>query len=99
MWPKICEQLRWHYFESVGFDSFSLAELIHLRESKVEACESVRGLLAAKLANVRAKVRHLRKLESELETDLCKCSRELKHRRLHQACPCPVLEDATGAER
>jgi len=85
--------------QGLGFSLSEVGELIRLRERKVEACESVRELLTAKLANVRAKVRELRKLESELEADLCKCSRELNHRRSHAACPCPVLEETTGIEQ
>jgi len=85
--------------QGLGFNLREVGELIQLRENKVEACESVRGLLTAKLANVRAKVRELRKLESELEADLRKCSRELNHRRRHAACPCPVLEETTGIKR
>jgi len=49
--------------------------------------------LTAKLAAVRAKMRELRRLETELER---KRSRELNHRRRHADCPCPVLEETTG---
>jgi hypothetical protein len=65
----------------------------------VEGCESVRQLLTAKLADLRAKMRELGRLERELEEDFRKCSRELNHRRQHAACPCPVLEEATGVKR
>jgi DNA-binding transcriptional MerR regulator len=85
--------------QSLGFSLREVGELIQLRESKVEACESVRELLTAKLANVRAKMRELRRLETELEADFRKCSRELNHRRRHAACPCPVLEETTGINR
>jgi DNA-binding transcriptional MerR regulator len=82
--------------QELGFSLREVEELIQLRESKVEACESVRELLTAKLAAVRAKMRELRQLETELEADFHKCSRELNHRRQHPACPCPVLEESTG---
>lgn len=85
--------------QGLGFSLREVAELIQLRERKVEACESVKQLLAAKLADVRAKVGELTQLERELEADFRKCSRELNHRRRHAPCPCPVLEDATGAKR
>lgn len=62
----------------------------------VDACESVRELLKGKLAEVRRKVHELEKLESELVIDLKKCNKELKHRKQHEACPCPVLEEVQG---
>jgi len=74
---------------------FSLAEvraLVDLRARKVAACESVRQLLKGKLSDVRAKVRELEALESELIADLQKCNQELKRRRRHAAAACPVLE-------
>ena len=43
-----------------------VGELIQLRERKVDACESVKELLRAKLIDVRAKLQELRHLESEL---------------------------------
>ncbi len=82
--------------QGLGFSLREVGELIQLRERKVDACESVKELLKAKLADVRRKQRELRHLESELETDLRKCKRELNHRRQHAACPCPVLEEAVG---
>ena len=85
--------------QGLGFSLREVGELIQLRERKVEACESVRMLLTAKLADVRAKMRELRRLESELEADYRKCNRELNHRRRHAACPCPVLEEGTGVKR
>ena len=85
--------------QGLGFSLREVGELIQLRERKVDACESVRQLLTAKLADVRAKMRELRRLERELEADFRKCSHELNHRRGHVACPCPVLEEATGVKR
>lgn len=81
--------------QGLGFSLREVGELIQLRQRKVEACESVRQLLTAKLADVRVKMRDLRRLERELEVDFRKCSHELNHRRRHAACPCPVLEEAT----
>jgi DNA-binding transcriptional MerR regulator len=85
--------------QGLGFSLREVGELIHLRERKVEACESVRELLTTKLADVRAKMRQLKRLERELESDFRKCSRELNHRRRHAACPCPVLEEATTVKQ
>ncbi len=94
------ERLRFiRQMQGLGFSLCEVSELIQLRERKVEACESVRELLKTKLADVRAKQRELRYLESELETDLRKCNREMNHRRRHAACPCPVLEEAAGVSQ
>lgn len=93
---------RLHFIQQIqglGFSLREVGELIHLRERKVDACESVKELLNARLTDVRAKLRELRHLESELEADLRKCNRELKHRRRHAACACPVLEEATGVSQ
>jgi len=76
----------------LGFSLREISKLIELRTRKVAACESVRELIKHKVAGVRAKLRELQKLESELVCDLRKCDRELKHRRQHAASGCPVLE-------
>lgn len=85
--------------QGLGFSLRKVGELIQLLERKVEACESVRQLLGAKLAEVRAKMRELRRLERELESDFRKCSRELDHRRGHAPSPCPVLEEDARVKR
>jgi DNA-binding transcriptional MerR regulator len=85
--------------QGLGFSLREVGELIQLRERKADACESVKELLRAKLSDIRAKMQELRHLESELETDLRKCNRELNHRRRHAACACPVLEEAAGASQ
>jgi MerR family copper efflux transcriptional regulator len=85
--------------QGLGFSLHEVGELIQLRERKVEACESVRQLLTAKLANMRAKLHELKRLETELEADFRKCSRELNHRRRHATEPWPVLEEAMGVKR
>jgi DNA-binding transcriptional MerR regulator len=88
-----------HQMQGLGFSLREVGELIQLRERKVDACESVKELLKAKLIDVRAKLQELRHLESELETDLRKCNRELNHRRQHAACACPVLDDVAGVSQ
>lgn len=84
--------------QALGFSLREVGELLKLRDCKVDACESVKELLQVKLADVRSKLADLRRLESELATDLRKCNRELNHRRRHSPCPCPVLEEATAGE-
>jgi len=77
----------------LGFSLREIGELIDLRTRKVDACESVRELLKHKVSDIRAKLRELRRLETELVADLEKCNKELKHRQRHEACTCPVLEE------
>jgi MerR family mercuric resistance operon transcriptional regulator len=87
------ERLRFiQQVQGLGFSLTEVRELVDLRARKVDACESVRQLLKGKLSDVRAKVRELEALESELIADLQKCNQELKHRRRHVAAACPVLE-------
>jgi DNA-binding transcriptional MerR regulator len=78
----------------LGFSLREIGELIDLRTRKVDACESVRELLKHKVSGIRAKLRELRGLETELVADLEKCNKELKHRRRHEASACPVLQEA-----
>ncbi len=85
--------------QGLGFSLKEVGELSKLRERKVSACESVKKLLETKLADVRSRLADLRQLESELATDLRKCSSELNHRRRSALCPCPVLEEATAGGR
>ncbi|HKU23232.1 MAG TPA: MerR family transcriptional regulator [Terriglobales bacterium] len=95
---KDVERLRFiRQMQALGFRLREIGELIELRGHKVEACESVKGLLQAKLADVRAKRRDLCRLEAQLEMDLRRCSQELKHRRRHAPCPCPVLQEGEKA--
>ncbi len=77
--------------QALGFSLTEIRELGNLRARSVDACESVRKLLTAKVAEVRTKMRELGRLESELAADLRKCNAELKHRRLHAPAACPVL--------
>ena len=94
------ERLRFiQQMQGLGFSLREVGELIQLRERKVDACESVKELLKAKLIDVQAKLEELRHLESELETDLRMCIRELNHRRRHAACACPVLEEVAGVSQ
>lgn len=82
--------------QRLGFSLREVRELIRLREGKADACESMTKLLGAKLADVRSKLRELRRLEADLENDLSKCKRELNHRQRHAARACPVLEEIGG---
>ncbi|PYV55803.1 MAG: Cd(II)/Pb(II)-responsive transcriptional regulator [Acidobacteria bacterium] len=82
--------------QGLGFSLREIRELIELRTHKVESCESVQRLLREKLTNIRAKMRELERLESELLVDLRKCDRELKRRMRQTPSACPVLEESKG---
>jgi DNA-binding transcriptional MerR regulator len=79
----------------LGFSLREIRELVELRTRKVDACETVRQLLKHKLTVIRAKRRELQGLESQLTADLRKCNKELRHRKRHTACACPVLDEVT----
>ena len=79
----------------LGFSLREIGELVDLRTQKIDACQAVRALLNHKLIGVRAKLRELRRLESELRLDLRKCNKELRDRHRRAACACPVLEEVT----
>jgi len=82
--------------QGLGFSLREVGELIDLRTRKVESCEPVQQLLREKLTNVRAKMRELQRLESELLIDLRKCDRELRRRMQQAPSSCPVLEESEG---
>lgn len=64
------ERLRFiQQMQGLGFSLREVGELIELLERRVDACESVRELLKAKLTDAHAKLRDLRYLESELARD------------------------------
>jgi MerR family mercuric resistance operon transcriptional regulator len=88
------ERLRFiRQMQGLGFSLREIQELMDLRSKKTDACESVRELLKHKIETVRAKLDNLQSLEIELAADLEKCNKELRHRRRHAACACPVLEE------
>jgi MerR family transcriptional regulator, mercuric resistance operon regulatory protein len=92
--PRDLERVRFiQQMQALGFSLREIRELVDLRDRKTDACETVRKLLHEKLATTRAKARQLKRLEVELLADLRKCTEELKHRRKHTPCPCPVLGD------
>jgi MerR family transcriptional regulator, mercuric resistance operon regulatory protein len=78
--------------QGLGFTLREIKQLLDLRTHGVEACSAVHDLVAGKLNEVRAKVKQLRQLETDLERDLRKCKRELSRRKSHTPCTCPVLK-------
>jgi MerR family transcriptional regulator, mercuric resistance operon regulatory protein len=93
--PRDLERVRFiRQMQALGFSLREIRELVDLRGRKTEACETVRQLLQEKLTATRARARRLKQLERELLADLKKCNEELRSRRRHKPCPCPVLEKA-----
>ena len=93
--PRDLERVRFiRQMQALGFSLREIRELVDLRSRKTEACERVRKLLQEKLAATREKERQLKQLEAELLADLRKCNEELRYRRRHKPCPCPVLQEA-----
>ena len=86
------ERLRFiQQMQGLGFSLSEIKQLLDLRSNGVEACSAVRDLLKAKIRNIGAKVSHLQKLQAELAKDLRKCNRELRSRKSHSPCTCPVF--------
>lgn len=98
--PLDLERVRFiRQMQAPGFSLREIGELVDLRDRKTEAGEVVRKLLHEKPATTRAKARPLQLLESELLADLRKCDLELRHRRNHRPCPCPVLKVGRNKNR
>ena len=77
--------------QSLGFSLKEIRQWLDLSQREIDACPSVRELLAAKLNAVRVKMNDLRKLELKLTSDLRQCDRELSDRSKRHPKPCPVL--------
>src|SRR5436305_1835804 len=87
------ERLRFiRQMQTLGFSLTEITRLAQLRADKNHACESVRGFLRAKLAEVAVKIHELQEVQAELKADLRKCDHTLKDPRGRKACACPVLE-------
>lgn len=84
--------------KSLGFSLKEIKQLLDLRDHNRHACREVGDLLNAKLDKIRNKIGELQKLEDELEQDLRKCNRELKHRERRAPRLCPVLSASNGRE-
>lgn len=89
------ERLRFiRQMQGLGFSLREINELVELRTRKVESCESVQRLLRVKIADIRAKMHELQRLEFELALDLRKCDKELKRRMQSPPSACPVLAES-----
>jgi DNA-binding transcriptional MerR regulator len=77
--------------QELGFSLNEIKELLALRQ-RHHACSEVQYMLKRKLADVRAKIKSLARLEAELEGAFRNCNRELRLKReiKHEHC-CPLL--------
>jgi DNA-binding transcriptional MerR regulator len=78
--------------KGLGFTLREIKQLLDLRSHGAEACSTVRDLLRTKICYIRTKINHLQQLESELAKNLRKCNRELRLRKSHEPCTCPILK-------
>ena len=85
--------------QGLGFSLREIKQLLELRDHHKEACHEVKDLIKAKLANVRSKIRELKKLECGLVLDLRKCNRELAARKKQASRSCPILKSAANGKR
>ena len=75
--------------QGLGFKLSEIRGLLSLRGRRMQPCAPVRRRLQAKLADVRQKLKNLRKLERELQLALRSCDKVLRKRDAH----CPILQD------
>jgi len=94
--PFIGNMRRCQQTQGLGFSLLEVGESIQLREPKAAGGESVKQLLNGETDRHPGEAARTTASESELETDLRRCTRELNYRRRHAAQACPVLEEAAG---
>ena len=73
--------------QALGFKLTEVRNLLDLRQTRRRPCAPVQRRLEVKLADVREKISHLRRLERELQVALRRCDNELRKRSPH----CPIL--------
>ncbi len=79
--------------QELGFSLSEIRELLVLRRTESQACSHVRDLLGQKLKAVRAKIAELERLQSEIQSALRKCNRDLRRLPARAEKACPVLEE------
>jgi DNA-binding transcriptional MerR regulator len=81
--------------QSLGFTLAEIRELLSLRRSHVQPCATVERRLRRKLAGIREKIGHLRRLERDLALALQACGREQQR----PSDRCPLLRPAAKTKR
>ena len=76
--------------QTLGFSLHEIRDFLCLRTNDLRACSEVRGRLARKLSDIRARRVARAKLEGELKSALRRCDSQLKRRRGKNS-RCPVL--------
>jgi len=84
--------------QQLGFSLQEIRDLLALRHDQAEACPRVHRMLETKLTDVREKIASLRRLETELQAALEKCTAALAETCPDSTPTCPVLLDIS-AER
>ena len=82
---------------NLGFSLREVRQVLDIRENRLDPCKEVGLLVKTKVAEIRSKIRGLKKLESDLVGGLRKCDAELR-RQNHVPGVCPVLA-AAGSEK
>ena len=82
---------------NLGFSLREVRQILDIRENRLDPCREVSLLVKTKLAEIRSKIRELKKLESELIGGLRKCDAELRKQN-HVPGMCPVLAAAGQQE-
>lgn len=85
--PETIDRLRFvKRAQALGFALDEIGEMLDLRVRQDTACEAVEALTRAKLADVRGRIRSLRRLETVLEDLVSSC------RSRTPTDECPVLD-------
>ena len=96
--PKHIQDLKFiRRAQDLGFSLQEVRELLFLQDGEVPACSHVREFLNQKVADVRAKIDALRRLEKSLAGAMRNCDQELSKSGAHHEEHCPVLDDFAHA--
>ncbi|MGH9752543.1 MAG: heavy metal-responsive transcriptional regulator [Blastocatellia bacterium] len=94
--PEVVERLRFiKQAQEIGLSLDEIGDL--LATGGVAECRRVRDLLQARLEDVDARIKAMRKFRRSLASHLAACERELKERGNAARCPV-VIEIARGGD-
>jgi len=77
--------------QELGFSLDEIRELLVLNDHGKDACSHVKSLVEEKLAGVRARIRALEAMETELKRIRAECGRAQRRHQGNGAKRCPVL--------